>query len=371
MSEVENTIKKVETNLQPPNQLIGAPGSNIFDRMKDLHVPNVSITVIRNGKIEWTREYKQDNKNNTQETSLTTSVFQAASISKTINAVLAMKVLVESKMIDLDEDVNPYLKGWKIPNDTFDEKVTLRQLLSHTAGTTVHGFCGYHSGNKNIPTAMDVLIGNPALKDHPPSESDSHNDDKVNSPPVEIIRKPGESFSYSGGGATVVQKLIEDMTGKRYADLAKQYIFDPLGMTSSTFEFQLPEEAKDDFQKGHLANGEIVDGDWRLYPELAAAGLWTTSKDLAVFAMAIQNAYLGNENTWMSVETARIMLTQQANSSPPRRHPSERENPSHGLGFVLDGKGNNLEFGHSGANEGFQSDYVVFPLCVCVTYPVA
>lgn len=148
MQRKDKMMSVVENNLLPPIVIEGSTnnGTNIFDQMKRWHVPSISITVIEDGKIAWSQEYHHATNDIEHDQSDNLSTFQAASISKTINAVLALKVLVESGKIGLDEDINPYLKGWKIPNaEDYSEKVTLRRLLSHTAGVNVGGFPGYLS----------------------------------------------------------------------------------------------------------------------------------------------------------------------------------------------------------------------------------
>ncbi|MDP1573753.1 MAG: serine hydrolase domain-containing protein [Coxiellaceae bacterium] len=342
-------VEKVENNLLPPMQIAGSetPGKNIFDSMQALNVPNASVTVIADGKVAWTREYDLATRSAHEPSISKPSVFQAGSISKTINAVLAMKVLVESGKIKLHEDLTPRLKAMGIENNTGKE-ITLAQLLSHTAGTSVHGFPGYHSSHSAIPTTDEILAGNPALKNLKPNDSSQKDLVTPNTMPVEVAREPGKECVYSGGGTTIIQKLIEDVTGRLYEDVAKEIIFDPLHMDSSTFERQLPGETALNIQKGHLANGDVLDGGWRVHPELAAAALWTTTEDLAKFSVAMNDAFHGKDNSCVTQETAKAMVTLQPNSD-------------FGLGFKIDGQGDSFGFGHGGATDGYRADYVVFP----------
>ena len=304
----------VETHLQPGRQFSGTPEKDILTRMQELHVPNASVTVIKGGVVEWSQDY--DGVSQASEDSAVAPVFQAGSISKTVNAVLAMKLLVEAKddakKIKIDEDLSPRLLAMGIPNNT-GKAITLAQLLSHTAGTSVHGFPGYLSTSAHIPSTSEILAGNPKLKKLKRKDPDPKDLETPNTIPVEVVREPGKECVYSGGGTTIIQKLIEDAyPGETYASLAQTHIFNPLGMTQSSFEFKAPGATTGaEVQKGHDRNGSVIPGDWRMHPELGAAGLWTTSKDLAKFTIAMQDAYLGNPNPLLSTETARHMLTRQ------------------------------------------------------------
>src|SRR3990167_382714 len=309
-------IESVENGLQRRKQIQGMPPKNILARMQELNIPNASITMIEGGDIAWSRDYNAGSQTAVdQDATGHAPVFQAGSISKTINAVLAMKLLVETGKIKIDEDLTGRLRKMGIPNNT-GKPITLAQLLSHTAGTSVHGFPGYLSTSQHIPTTAEILAGNPKLKTLKRTDPDPKDLLTPNTLPVEVVREPGKECVYSGGGTTIIQKLIEDAyPGETYAALAKEHIFTPLEMTLSSFEFKSPGRtaavAKANVQKGHDKNGEVIKGDWRIHPELGAAGLWTTSKDLAKFTIAMQNAYLGKPNPLLSTETSRQMLTRQ------------------------------------------------------------
>ena len=342
--------KAVETHLQPGRQITGVPAKDILTRMQELHVPNASVTVINGGVVEWSQDY--DGVSRTSEDMTVAPVFQAGSISKTVNAVLAMKLLVEAeddtKKIEIDEDLSPRLLKMGIPNNT-GKAITLAQLLSHTAGTSVPGFPGYLSTSAHIPSTSQILAGNPKLKKLKRKDPYPKDLETPNTSPVEVVREPGKECVYSGGGTTIIQKLIEDAyPGETYASLAQSHIFNPLGMTQSSFEFKVPGTTGAEVQKGHDGNGDVIPGDWRIVPELGAGGLWTTSKDLAKFTIAMQDAYLGKPNPLLSQATAKEMLTRQPNSH-------------FGLGFEVHGEGDALAFGHDGATDGFQADFICFP----------
>jgi CubicO group peptidase (beta-lactamase class C family) len=231
--------------------------------------------------------------------------------------------LVEADELDLDADVNDRLRSWRVPaNGGWRPAVTLRQLLSHTAGLTVHGFPGYAAGVP-VPTLPALLDG------------------AGNTPPVRVNLLPGLHFRYSGGATTVVQQLLADVTGEPYPDLMRRLVLDPAGMRDSTYEQPLPARLHDRAASGHHRYGSRVGGRWHVYPEMAAAGLWTTPSDLARFAIEVQRALRG-ESGLLQRRTAELMLT-----------PHPAPGASFGLGPMLEGEGAAARFGHTGDDEGF------------------
>jgi CubicO group peptidase (beta-lactamase class C family) len=254
-------IQAVENGLRPTMYLKGKPivAMNILDRMKHYNVPGLSVAAINNGVIEWAKGYGvKEFDGNDPVTSET--LFQAASISKPVIALGTLS-LVEKGILDLDMPVNDKLESWKVPKNEFSEKekVTLRQLLTHSAGLTVSGFPGYATFEQ-IPTSVQVLNG----------------EKPANTPPVRIDMIPGSQWRYSGGGFVVVQLLVADVSGRPFQEYMKTTVLDPLEMNHSTFEQPLPHDKLDQAATAHLMNGEAVKGRWHTYPELAAAGLWTT-----------------------------------------------------------------------------------------------
>jgi len=247
--------------------------------------------------------------------------------------------LVEEGKLSLDADVNHFLKSWKIPENEFTttEKVTLRRLLSHSAGTSISGFPGYAVG-ETLPSIQQVLDG---VK--PPANTD----------PVRVVMTPGTKFQYSGGGTTIVQLLIEEITNHPFHLWMKEHILSPLGMNSSTFEQPLPETSATMAAHGHLSNGNKVLGNWHLYPEMAAAGLWTTPSDLARVPIAIQSIFNGNSEGILTPESVKEMLTTQMIIS---------EELYTGLGVFLPKKGNNHIFWHDGGDRGFSALLYMLPL---------
>jgi len=301
---------------------------------EEFGVPGVSWAVIENGEISATGTAGVLEAGKPAEVEQGT-VFQAASISKPV-AAFAMLRLVDRGLLDLDEDVNSRLTSWQVPPTRgWQPVVTLRQLASHSAGMTTPGFPGYHP-DAPLPTTLEILAG------IAPSNTAG--------PRVERI--PGTQFAYSGGGTTVIQQLLEDVTGTPFPDLMRELVLEPLGMSASTFAQPLPPGFAESAAIGHDESGEPVDGGWHVYPELAAAGLWTAPSDLARFGIGIQESYAGADGALLSPELARQMLTPVIEMGEPIAGLTHL-----GIGPFLNASGR--LFGHSGGNLGFRCNLLV------------
>lgn len=286
-------------------------------------VNGVSIAVIKEFKVEWAAGYGLADVE-TKKPVTASTLFQAASISKPVSAMGAL-ALVQAGKLPLDRDINTVLKSWKVPENAHTKKapVTLEELLSHTAGVTVHGFPGYAAGTP-VPTLVQVLDGTPP----------------ANTAPIRVDLDPGTRFRYSGGGYTIAQLAMMDATGQTFPALLADQVLRPLGMTASTYEQPLPEARVAEAAAGYRADGTPVPGKRHVYPEMAAAGLWTTPTDLARFALAVQKMLRGEKGP-LSKVTVENMLT--------------RRREDYGLGFGLEDKGGSTYFTHGGSNEGFQT----------------
>lgn len=296
---------------------------NLAELMKAYNVPGLSIAVIQNFKIVDMKAYGVLAPGST--TPVTTrTLFQAGSISKPVAATGAL-YLVERGKLSLDEDLNQKLKTWKVPENDFtkDQKVTLRRLMSHTAGLTVHGFPGYDV-DEPIPTLVQIFNG----------------EKPANTAAIRVDTVPGTAWRYSGGGITIEQQLMMDVTGKQFPALMRELVLDKIGMTESSYEQPLPAERAAITAGGTYMDGKEVHGKWHIYPEMAAAGLWTTPTDLAKFAIEIALSKQGKANHVLSQKMTQEMLTPVMNDV--------------GLGFFLE-KDNPGQFGHGGADEGFQA----------------
>ena len=250
------------------------------DRMAHHRVPGVSIAVIENGRVAWARGIGVTRAGGLDSVTPAT-LFQAASISKPVTQT-AMLRLVEQGVLSLDADVNTYLTSWEVPESahTATEKVTLRRIASHSAGLTVHGFPGY-AQDVPVPTAVQVLNGAAP----------------ANTKPVLVDTTPGAITRYSGGGTTVMQHLLADVTGKPFPVLMRELVLQPAGMTRSTYDQPLPAARAAEAARAHRRDGTVIPGGWHTYPEMAAAGLWTTPTDLLTWALAIANARAGRSAT--------------------------------------------------------------------------
>lgn len=240
--------------------------------------------------------------------------------------------MVEEGLLSLDAPVNEQLSGWKIPDNALTARtpVTLHHLLSHTGGLTVSGFPGYAAG-ADLPTVEQILNGAAP----------------ANTPPVVVDLAPGLRQRYSGGGITVVQLLMTQVAGADFTDLMQTRVLGPLGMSASAYAQPLPEALADHTATGHRADGEATPGRFHTYPELAAAGLWTTPSDLSRFVIGLNDAYTGRSEVVLQQPTARAILTEVRDGW--------------GLGLKVAGQGRDLRYSHSGSNDGFRAMMVGFP----------
>ena len=329
-SPVQSRIERIEKGLLPAVLIKGDPAWTIQERMKHYKVPGVTIALIHDFKVAWAKAYGVKDIE-TNEPVSTETLFQAGSISKPVAAMAALKKVEQGK-IALDEDINNKLTTWKLPDNDFTakKKVTLANLLSHTGGTTVHGFPGYAPGEK-IPTLSQILDGVPP----------------ANTLAVRVDFEPGTRFRYSGGGTTIAQLAIMDIEKKPYPQIAQETVLGPLKMTNSTYQQPLPDDTRKKAATGYKSDGKAVAGKIHIYPEMAAAGLWTTPTDLARFAIESQLSLVGKSNKVLSKEmTAKMVEPFLASAAA-------------GLGFFSEKHGAATYFGHGGADEGFRAQLLV------------
>lgn len=324
-------IAQLETLLQAPLQLAGVSDKRytMEERLAHYKVAGISMALIENGKIAWTKTWGTAD-NSTQQPLTADTLFQAASISKPVAALGALK-MVENGDLSLDDPINNYLSRWQLPDNEFTQQqpITLSYLLSHTAGTTVHGFGGYA---QSVPqaTPIEVLEGSGA----------------ANSAAVDVDALPGTNFRYSGGGYTVFQVAMEDVSGKSFTALLDDLVLEPAQMRASTYEQPLPKALWANAATGHI-EGQVVEGKFHNYPEQAAASLWTTPVDLAKFSLAVIKAARGDADAFLAPEMTKQFLS-------PKRN-------SWGLGPRLyEQDGEVIGFHHGGANQGFRCKSVAF-----------
>ncbi|MBZ9751402.1 beta-lactamase family protein [Deinococcus sp. HMF7604] len=335
------TIQQVEQGLRPARPFWQPPGHwagmSLTDRMAFHHVPGVSVAVIDHGQVVWARGYGVLQAGQPAPVTPST-LFQAASISKAVTATAALR-LVQSGQLGLDVPVNQTLRSWQLPENalTRQHPVTLRHLLAHTAGIGMPGYLGYPAGQA-LPTLRQVLDGQaPAT-----------------SQPVRVERRPGQAYAYSGGGYEVLQLLMQDAAGTAFPDLMRRQVLAPLGMTRSGFTQPLPAALESQAAVAHQPNGTPLPGRWHTYPELAAAGLWSTPSDLARWLLALSGAAQKTPGAVLSPGVMDQMLTNHTPGLKGWQH-------AYGLGLTLHGHGPTLSFGHSGINQGFRAIAVMYP----------
>ncbi|MEM7244438.1 MAG: serine hydrolase [Acidobacteriota bacterium] len=316
-------MDRIERGLRPAVTFEGDTPWTLEERMEHHGASAVSIAVIHDFEAVAYRVHGLADRE-TGEKATRRTLFQAASISKSVAAFGALK-MVEQGQLSLDTDINDTLKSWRLPDNehTKDNKVTLTHLLAHTGGLTVHGFPGYAVG-EDIATTVQVLDGS----------------GPANTSPVRVDKVPGESYRYSGGGYTIAQLMMADAAGKPFPELMDELVLKPVGMRRSNFLQPLPSRSLRHAAAGILPDKSVVDGKRHAYPELAAAGLWTTAEDLARFAIEMQLALRGDSEVLERATAEKLV---------------EPLSASYGRGFNVWRQELAPYFGHDGWNEGFCS----------------
>ncbi|RIA10205.1 CubicO group peptidase (beta-lactamase class C family) [Flavobacteriaceae bacterium MAR_2010_72] len=304
-------------------QFISELDDKIPKLLNDFIVPGTAIAIIENGEIILQKGYGYSNIDKGVKVSNTTG-FNIGSISKTVAAWGVMKLVQEGK-IDLDAPAEMYLTRWHLPKSEFDsDKVTIRRLLSHTAGLSLHGYPGW-SSKDNLPTIEESLNG----KNNGPGR-------------VEIIMEPGTKWKYSGGGFSILQLIIEEVTKQRFEDYMQTEILNPLGMTNSSYTIN--EKILKSSSLEHNNFGEVI--DFELFTAQAAAGLHTTIEDFTKFARASLYTYKNNNQQILSASNLQQMM-----------EPAQASNGSYGLGYGIESiNGTSITLvGHGGANSGWHA----------------
>ncbi len=316
-------IKEVENNITGRIILNDDLPATIAERMAQYNVKGMSIAVIQDYKIAWAKGYgwadEAEKKPVTTET-----LFEPGSISKSLNAIGILK-LAQDKKIDLNTDINTYLKSWEFPYDSLSngKKITIAQLLSHTAGLTVHGFPG-HDINGPMPTLLQVLNG------EPPSFTAA----------VRSMYEPGLRFEYSGGGTSITQMILTDITGATYDQWMYDNVLKPIGMTNSSYA-QPPSKDKQSLcATAYNGDGTPIANKFHVYPEQAAAGLWMTPSDLCQYIIDMQQAYRGRPSKVLDADMVKLHLTTY-NDGPTT------------LGSFIEDRDGEMYFSHSAGNDGF------------------
>ncbi|MCA1041190.1 beta-lactamase family protein [Bacillus infantis] len=303
---------------------------NIKERMNYYQVKGLSLVLIEDGQMS-TEELHGLRKAGTTNSVQGDSIFNACSMSKFLTGILVM-VLAGRGALDLDEDINLRLKSWKVPNNrlTANNKVTLRQLLSHHSGVVdPDGSFPELNLKDEVPSIVELLEGKTAYC----------------MGPIEAAYEPGSEFHYSDAGYCIVQLLIEDVTGRSFEDLANELIFKPLKMENSSFPRLISGE---NYACGHDKKGQVIEGNYSIYPYPAASGLWTTPAELAGLVIELMNAINGKSKIGLSAEEAKEIIQQQGKDWA-------------GLGVFLDGSDKELEISSLGWGAGFQCMMAAYP----------
>lgn len=324
------TISMVENNLLPSVLIEGEQPYNLLDRMAYYNVPGVSIAVIKDFKVEWVKHYGLRDVE-LGEPVTDSTIFCVGSLSKAAAAATILHLIDQGKF-NLDDDVNGYLKSWKVPENEFtrESAVTIGRLMNHSSGFMSSP--GYSFAPDKMPTLIQYLDAEPPL----------------NFQPARIDCEPGTAFKYANAGFATLQILAEDVTGERYADFAREALFDPLDMKYSTFEQPLPPEKELYASAGHKQNGTVQEIKRYAYPCLTAGGLWSTAEEYAKFIIEIQRALKGESNLIMSQELARQMT-------------SPHEAKEYGFGVFMRYTDEVTYFGHIGDLKGFVAGFTAHP----------
>jgi CubicO group peptidase (beta-lactamase class C family) len=290
--EVEDKIKEVENNITGRLVLNNEKPNTILERMKFYNVKGLSIAIVKNYKIEWAKGYGWADEEEKRPVTPQT-LFEPGSISKTLNSLGLLK-LAQDKQIDLNADINTYLKSWKFPYDSVSKgkKITLAHILSHHAGLSVHGFPG-HDFNGPMPTTLDILDG----------KNGSF------TPPVRSVFEPGLRFQYSGGGTTISQVILSDVTAQPYEVWMYENVLKPIGMVNSTYAQPPSKEVQKLCASGYMMDGTRVSSKFHAYPEQGAAGLWMTPSDLCNYIIDMQLAYKGGRSKVLNADMVKLHLT--------------------------------------------------------------
>ncbi len=314
-------IARVETNLSR-GMVIDGKFSSLAERMEHYKVAGLSVAVIDNYQIVWAKGYGYADKKEGRKVTANT-MFEPGSISKSLNAIGILQLAQQGKL-DLYQDINQYLVSWKFPYDTVShgKKITTAQLLTHTAGLGVYGFPGYRRDTV-IAAVTDILDG------RPPSNTEA----------VRSYTEPGKEVSYSGGGTLITQQMLTDLTKQRYEQYMYEQVFQPLEMTNSSYNQPPAVSQREILATGYKSNGTEVQGKYFVYPEKAAAGLWTTPTDICKYILEMQQAYQAKSSKVLNQEMVKLHLTPYKNDVA--------------MGTYIQDRNGEKYFVHSASNEGF------------------
>ena len=322
-SDAQARKKQVEHGLLPHVVFDGEiKPVSIETRMAMAKTPALSVAVVHNGKLDWSAAWGQLQADGAGADC--GSLFQAGSIAKPVTLLAALRMKAAG-LIDFDRSIETYLSSYHLPagRQTNANPVTFRNLLAHSAGIAPGGYAGY-AQNEPIPTDQQIVRG----------EAPS------NSRKVEVLNAPGASLAYSGGGYTVIEIALQDQLHKPFDQIMREWLLSPVGMKQADFTMPLPASSHPHTARGHKIDGTLISGGWNNYPEQAAAGLWATATDLAMFLLEIHKGYVGKSNVFTQASIRELLASPIAN---------------HAYGFRLMGEGDQVFITHYGGTVGYRA----------------
>ena len=295
---------------------------SVESRMALYKTPALSVAVVHHGKLDWSAAWGRLQTEGAPADC--GSLFQAGSIAKPVTLLAALR-LKTAGLIDFDRSIETYLSSYHLPagRQTDANPVTFRNLLAHTAGLTPGGYAGY-ARNEPIPTDQQIVRG----------------EAPANSRKVEVLNAPGASLSYSGGGYTVVEIALQDQLHQPFDRIMREWLLAPVGMRQADFTVPLPASSHPYTARGHQIDGTMIPGGWNNYPEQAAAGLWATATDLAIFLVEIHKGYEGTSNVFTQASIREMLANPIAN---------------HTYGFRLISEGDQVFITHYGGTVGYRA----------------
>ena len=322
-SDAEGRKKQVEHGMLPPVVFDGEiKPVSVESRMALYKVPALSVAVIHHGKLDWSAAWGVLQKDGAPADC--GSLFQAGSLAKPVTVLAALRMKTAG-LIDFDRSIETYLSSYHLPagRQTDANPVTFRNLLAHTAGITAGGYAGY-ALNEPIPTDQQIVRG----------------EAPTNSRKVEVVNAPGASLTYSGGGYTVVEIALQDQLHSPFDQIMREWVLAPVGMRQANFTVPLPASSHSYTARGHQIDGTLVPGGWNNYPEQAAAGLWATATDLAMFLLEIHKGYEGKSDVFTQASIREMLANPIQN---------------HAYGFRLVGEGDQVFITHYGGTVGYSA----------------
>ena len=320
---------QLETGIRGQVRFTGEPETfrTINEKLTEYNIPAISLTLITQGKIEWSETYKNASFAELDHLDCS-SIFQAASLSKPVTFLAAVRMQAVGK-IDLDEDIQNYLNEFVIPagKQSAENPVTFRNIFSHTSGISAGGYQGY-SRDEPMPEDIEVLKGS----------------EGVNTPAIEVVNPPNESLAYSGGAYTLAELALQDIFQDDFSNIMNEWILKPAGMNDSEFTQPLPESDSGRVARGYTNSGEEVEGGWRNHPEQAAAGLWSTSIDLAKFLIEIYHAYQDDSSIFSPSDIQTLI---------------SHERDGLAYGFIVSRTEDDLSITHYGGNVGYRTGMTI------------